>query len=421
MTQRDRALEAKYIAPSGVEIPFLFEELSTGKPLRGKVHQFPSLDGQYVQRTGVGGRSFPLRMIFGGEDCDIAADAMWEALSEEGVGTLQHPTEGLVDVAPLGDLKRTDNLTREGEIGIDVTLYETLREIYPSVLSVDSSKALAAYAAFLGLSATSLERGMLIPSRGALRQAVGLTRGVLGSIQDGLMSAQRAVGSASRSMQSLNDAMSSTLDTLVGQPLRLADSMQRLMALPASELANREILLSGYMNQLRGLLASYDSMARHAAAHDPFAGRTPSRADKANLAAVQGALLQAIGSASLIAVASAKYATRADALDALNRTLATHAIVAPSAAGNGEYVSHDAAQAFDELRIATTQQVIAQTYALPRTRSYVLSQPTTILQVAAFAYGEVTAARLEELIALNRLPAHEILIMPTGKQVSYYV
>ena len=127
MAWNEEIKEAAYTSPSGKRQVFIFETVSRETDLKTAAYTFPEMDGQEIQSLGVGGRRFPFTCIFSGENCLREADAFEELLKERGVGILEHPTYGQVNVVPTGTIKRSDDLiSKLNESTIEITFAETI-------------------------------------------------------------------------------------------------------------------------------------------------------------------------------------------------------------------------------------------------------------------------------------------------------
>src|SRR5690606_7543295 len=123
---RDRVKEGAYKSPSGTRIRFDFEDVSRSFEARGTVFEFPGIDNASVQRTGISSRRYPLTCYFTGATCDLEAASFEAALSEPGIGTLQHPLYGEIPVTPFGEIERRDDLVRAANQSIvTVTFWTT--------------------------------------------------------------------------------------------------------------------------------------------------------------------------------------------------------------------------------------------------------------------------------------------------------
>ena len=127
MAWSDEIQEAAYNSPSGKRQTFLYENVSRETDLKTASFVFPELDGALIQSLGLGGRTFPLKCIFSGANCNKEADSFEKLLEERGHGILEHPVYGKINVVPTGKIKRTDNLVNgANESSVEVTFSETL-------------------------------------------------------------------------------------------------------------------------------------------------------------------------------------------------------------------------------------------------------------------------------------------------------
>lgn len=131
MTWFQRTRRASYRAPSGRNIYFIYEDMTSTVDLKTHQFVFPEADGSLIQQTATAGDEFPIRAIFNGQNYDLAIRTFMEMLKEPGIGTLNHPIHGQQKVIPTGKVKRKDNRTsasNEGEVL--VTFKKTNEALY---------------------------------------------------------------------------------------------------------------------------------------------------------------------------------------------------------------------------------------------------------------------------------------------------
>ena len=134
MSWQNRILAAAYNAPSGDRFEYEYEDLSKSFRKKGTAFEFTGTDGTYVQSLGKTSRRIPLRIYLSGENHDLQADAFDSALGQDGIGVLEHPVYGTINVVPLGDITRNNALKRSAnESVIEVTFFETIDSIYPFI------------------------------------------------------------------------------------------------------------------------------------------------------------------------------------------------------------------------------------------------------------------------------------------------
>lgn len=135
--------QAAYNSPSGKRQTFLCENVSRETDLKTATFTFPEMDGALVQSLGLGGRTFPLKCIFSGAKCQKEADSFEKLLEERGHGILEHPVYGRINVVPTGKIKRSDNLIDGiNEATVETTFSETIVDDNDSVSEVVTADAL---------------------------------------------------------------------------------------------------------------------------------------------------------------------------------------------------------------------------------------------------------------------------------------
>ena len=145
MAWNDRIREAAYTSPSGARTAFNYEDVSRSVDKKTTGYEFPDADGTYVQDLGRSGRKYPIRAFFWGNDYDQEADGFEAGLLERGVGKLDHPIYGSIDVVPFGSIKRRDDLkTAANQAVVEVTFWETVGIIYPTSQQDPASAVLSA-------------------------------------------------------------------------------------------------------------------------------------------------------------------------------------------------------------------------------------------------------------------------------------
>ncbi|MCK5344977.1 MAG: DNA circularization N-terminal domain-containing protein, partial [Candidatus Heimdallarchaeota archaeon] len=145
MPWQDRITEAAYTSPSGTRLVFDYEDVSKSVEKKTSSFDFPDADGTYIQDLGRKGRKYPLKIIFWGDDYDLEADEFEKLLIEKGMGKLEHPKYGAIDVVPFGAITREDRLkTQANQAVITVTFWETIGIAYPAAQDDPGSEVITA-------------------------------------------------------------------------------------------------------------------------------------------------------------------------------------------------------------------------------------------------------------------------------------
>jgi hypothetical protein len=228
-------------------ITFQFEDVSRETELRTSVFSFAGVNNDYVQQNGFGSRRYPLRCYFTGPQCDRLATVFEQALCQPGIGKLEHPMYGTIDVVPVGTITRNDALkTAANQSVVDVTFWTTTGSAYPSSASDAQNEILAAIADFDVATAQQFASSVAI-SR-AVHKA-SLTSGIrkmLSGISDTLSGVSSAVSSVNKQFRELQSTVNYGMDVLIGQPLLLAQQVSNLIKAPARAWGGIESRMAAY-------------------------------------------------------------------------------------------------------------------------------------------------------------------------------
>jgi prophage DNA circulation protein len=400
MAWTDRLKEAAYISPSGERYTFEFENVSNSRAKKTTNFEFPDVDGTYVQESGSAGRSFPLRCIFWGADYDLDADAFDAALFETGTGKLEHPIYGTVDVVPTGTVTRRDDLKTAGNQAIiEVTFMTTIGLIYPSAQTDPASEVLAAIAAYNEVVAGEFEDNIDLDTEVKKTSFKNQYKAFLNSLSDG-------VAAVTAEFNAINDSINEGLDLLVGQPLTLAFQTMQLVQAPGRALASVTDKLAAYENLANSLLKNMDELL------------------SVNNFILKDLFASGYVTGSLISVLNSQFETRIAAIEAAASILAQFDEVNTWKDENlTELDMIDTGAAYQQLQASVALvagYLVEISFTLKQERRIVLDRARTIVDLTAELYGEIDES-IDFLIESNNFSGSEIIELPKGKEVVYYV
>jgi hypothetical protein len=411
--------EGAYTPPSGVRMTFLYEDVSRETDKRTAAFAFPGVDGSYVQDNGYSARRYPLRCYFAGPSHDLQATAFELALLERGRGRLEHPFYGAFDVVPFGTITRRDDLkTAANQSVVEVTFWASLDALYPSTATSPRNELLAALDAFDFAQAqefaalTSLDKAT---ARAATKAA---TRGLLRMASDALSAIADAVTAVNHSFRDAQSAVNYGIDVLVGQPLQLAQQVANLVRAPALARVGIQLRLEGYRDLADRIFGTTSLGTVGSPALAGMQLRIVSSFHTADLFASQAL------AGSLRSVVEHTYGSKAEALAAADAVLAQlDALVDWRDGAFGALGLSDPGATHQALRHAAARaagQLVESSFDLAAERRLVIDRPRTIIDIAAELYGSVDD-RLDYLIETNGFTGAEILELPTGTSVAYYL
>ena len=347
---------------------------------------------------------------------ELARDLPDAALLEPGVGKLEHPVYGLVNVVPFGEIVRRDNLkTEANQTIIEVTFWETTGLVYPTAGTDPASEVLVAVAEYNEVQAVEFVE--FIELEDASEQAVFKSRydRLLQTVKGGYDSEGRATGGLAKiaettaaveaQFNTIFNSIELGIDILIADPLTLAFQTAILIQAPARALAAIEDRLAAYG-------ALFDQIFGEGTSSDEQEFRTTDLFASAYM------------TGPIVSVVNNTFDTKTDALEAAEVILDQMAVLTAWRDDNiGDHDIIDPGGAYQQLQEAVaiaTGYLVEISFTLKQERRIVLDRSRTIIDLAAEVYGEVDDV-LDFFISSNSLTGSEILEVPRGREIVYYV
>lgn len=401
----DRLKPASYTPPGGQALSFEYATVSVDAELRGSRYDFPDREGTYVQPTGSSGRSFPLRIFISGPDYDIDAEQFLDALRVPGIGVLDHPVYGSVNVVPMGRVSRRDDLVRAAAQAVfDVTFWETIGTLYPSGQTDPASAVAQSIAQYNEAAAQDFADGLDITTEANRVAVVEQVRALTDGVQELLGPVANATESVRTQFDDIYTSINSGINSVVGQPLDLAFQIGLLIQAP------------GRAAELWGdKLAAYGDLATQIFGTTPEDGNELRTSDLYASGAVTGLVVSA---------ANTQFTTQPEALTAAQNILAFADELTAWRDSNydalGQEDAGNAYQAWQQAAAVCAGFLVEISFTLAQERTITLMRDRTIIDVCAQLYGEIDE-KLDFFINTNSLSGSEIFELPAGRVIKYYV
>lgn len=414
MAWNDRLKEAAYNSPSGTRQRFDYEDVRRTVEKKTTAFDFPDANGTYVQDLGHTGRQYPLRVFFWGDDCDLEADAFEGLLLESGVGKLEHPLYGTVDVVPFGSITRRDDLkTAANQAIIEVTFWETIGIIYPTAQDDPGSAVLAAVASFNDTAAAQLDESLNITKAVERTGFKSTYQNLVDNAKAGLQVVADTQDNVRQTFDSIYTSINESIDTFIAAPLDLAFQTTLLVQAPARALTSVKARLSAYRSLASSIISGEGAVV------EPGYDNRPSNAYH-----TQDLYASAYVTGSVLSVVNNQFETKTDALDAAAEVLNQFDQVAAWRDANYESLAEiDTGSAYQQLQEAvalTAGFLVFISFSLKQERRLVLDRSRTVIDLVAELYGTIDD-QLDFFITSNSLSGSEILEIPAGREVVYYV
>lgn len=393
MSWIDNLREAAYTSPDGQRVTFAYEDVSFSIDKKTSAYNFPDADGTLVQDLGHTGRQYPLRVILWGADYDAQAEDFEQALLARGIGKLEHPMYGTVDVVPYGSITRRDDLKTAGNQAIiEVTFWETINLVYPSAQidpAAEVAKTIDDFNNTVQLS--GLDSAVSIATfeatfTGLLDKSVAMLSGIA-----------NATDKVGRQFKQIVDSVRNNFLN----PAILAVQTLKMLQSPARSSA------AGRQGTYSDLMISIIDSAPVGTVVEEFPPR-----ELYAMGAVTG---------TIVTLINTQYSTKTDALRAADALLNQFDRLVTWRDNN--YVGVDTGESYQKLQRAvalTAGYLVEISFTLKQERRLVLDRDRTIIDLAAELYGSVDD-QLDFLINSNNLSGDEILELPRGREIVYYI
>jgi len=420
MSWEQRVKEAAYTSPSGNRLTFDFEDVSVQHTKRTTAFDFAGVDGTYIQTRGRSGRRFPMLCYFHGDDHDIEAAGFVTLLNENGFGRLEHPFYEPADVVPFGEITRRDDLkTAANQTVLEVEFWETLGVIYPSPDADLSGSVAAAVDAFNAASAAQFEEQIDLDTEAETITFKDRVESFLGEVSQATSRIAATTEKVNDKFNQVNDSINRGIDVLIRDPLTLAFQVKIATQAPARA-----------QTAIRDRLEAYGNLAA-----DIFS-RPDATSSDANKFLTRDLYASAYVSGSVVSCINHQFDTRSEALEAAITLLEQWAAYLAWVEANWEYLAAVDTTAIPQVNLvdpggqyqALLEAVglaagflVQISFTLKQERALILTRPRNIMELGYELYGEGFEDQLDFFIQSNAFTGTEILEVPKGRKVKYYV
>jgi prophage DNA circulation protein len=397
MSWEDRLREAAYTSPSGERVVFTYEDVGREVDKKTTGHDFPDVDGTFVQDLGHTGRKYPLTIYFWGENYDEQAEAFESMLLERGLGKLEHPIYGVIDVVPFGTISRSDGLkSAAGQCKIEVVFWETTGIVYPNAQNDLAADAVMAIQEFNDASAEEFAEATDTTTSSKLASFKASVLAAVANIKKSMGKITATVEEVQAQFDAIESSIQNGISLLVGQPLALAHQISIMVQAPSRAASLISDRLAAYKNLATSIMGKdIDARTR----------------DLVAMGTVTGAVLTSL---------DAEYKTRSEAIQAAEELLVQ--LDAVTAWRDGA-IDGDIGFAYASLQRAVSLAsgyLVWLSFGLKQERRITTDRAHSIIDLCYDLYRNVDDS-LDFFIASNGFSGAEILEIPIGREVVYYV
>ena len=414
MSWQDRLREAAYTSPSGIRFLFLYEDIRFSVDKKTTAFDFPDAEGTYIQDFGNTGRRYPFRVIFAGPDYDLKATAFSAALAEPGIGKLETPLYGTIDVVPFGTITRRDALKSAGNQAIfEITFWETIGLIYPSAQVDPSSSVQTSVAEYT--TAVSEEFDSALVLEGAVdetREKVMFQR-LLDRAREVLQPIADVQQTTRDQFNGIVDSINEGIDVLISEPLILAFQTAIGLQAPARASAAIGARLDAYRDLAQSIFRGDAGVVDFTAPQGSNDFHTNDLFSSGYVAS------------SCLSVINNQFDTKTDALEAADRILDLFREAVEWRDANFQSLGQiDSGQMYQQLHGAVAIAagfLVEISFDLRQEHLVTLDRPRSMIDLVSELYFGSPDEHLDFFISSNDLTGDEILEIPKGKEIVFYI
>ena len=405
MSWIDRLQEAAFTSFSGIRIPFIYEDVSFELDKKGTAFEFVDANGTFIQQNGNTSRRYPLLCIFSGADYDIESNNFLKILEEDGIGKLEHPIYGTINAVPFGRIRRRDDLkTASNQTIFEVTFWNTIDIIYPSSQNDAGNLVITSIEEYNIITADNFPNVLDLTTETKKANFKGGFQRVLDATRSGLDSVAKTSKEVDIQFNSIYDSINSSLDTLVDDPITLANQTMQLIQSPSRASVSLTSKLDSYKNLINQTISGISPNKNDYETRNIYASTY-----------ITGSINSAVNN---------EFVTKNNALETADLILSQMDEVTNWSDGERETLNIiDTGESYQQLQEAvalTAGFLVEISFSLKQERSIILDKDRTIIDLVGELYGKVDE-ELDFFINSNNLSGSEILELPKGKEVLYYV
>ena len=439
MAWKDSIKDATYTSPSGKEFTFHYSSGVTSElDLKTATFTFPEKDGALVVPLGYGGKRFPMTIQFYGENCIDDADSFEAGLKERGYGELQHPVYGIHKVVPTGTIKRSDDVVQQLNVSsVEVTFSETLiGQTFPDSKTLTQDEINSAMDSFTDAAAAEFANNMNPENVSQSISVQSTLKKIVSSIIDGIEDLCKQSNSVYASFQEIQSGLDNAISSVASEPIKLAQQLLYLSKAPSRLCITVTSKIEGYSTVINDLISNFkkDKYGINAAKNDFICARLAVQSLMASLssgialAMVSDGEIDSPAGESSAAVSDVesnpgRFKSREDAVDAVDSLLELYDDVIDFLdLKTDEDFIVETGEGFDYMRnvvSSSVQMILDQSFNLDTRKIIKLGQDRQIIELMYELYGNLD--RMDEFIVDNQITYNELIVLPMGKEVAYYV
>jgi prophage DNA circulation protein len=396
------------------------------------IFSYPKINGSITQDLGSSGITYPLTIFFDGPDNDVEADKFFRASIETGLWRITHPVRGVLN---LQLLTITESISPIASGGVTQFITEWIEPISDSVI-VTAPEIQAKIANLIDVvndvSATQFIDNIIQTSAAATEAVQNAVEAVVRVAETNLSPLYESVSEINARVTSVISGIRDNISQPVIDIIALAGQVQNLIELPSLVVTDVEARLDAYSNFIDNVFddSGEPTVVNKNAVLVQEISATSALVSSAQIASTI-VILSKDQSSELTAIA---VRTRANAIEIAGTVSDLFTTVTDTLDDiQTEYAAEDIdiqyfsqSSSFNDTATIIAQAIsyiLIAAFDLAIEKRFTLKNPRTPIDLAITEYDGLGEddSNFNLFIESNGLKANDILLLPAGREVLFYV
>lgn len=417
MSWFDRLKTAAFTSESGVRTVFEYQDVEKNFEKNSSIYRYPGVDGAFIVSKSSSEKRYPLRCFISGTNYDIIANTFENSLYEKGNGLLEHPVYGFKTVQAL-TINRLDELvSAANQATFIIEFAETLDQNFPNNSADLLSVINDSIDAYNIISSEFYAESINYDSTSNRLNSLNRWQNNLNLINNVLLPVAQTNQKVYEEYAVVYNSLNANLDNLIFDPDALANQFNILIEIP-TEVSNSDLKLQAYIDLITAIEATtrvnYINLnSRNEVIESSLLLQTLiiSMA-KSSLYSEYKTKSQAIGVTEVISNANDFVTETIELRERLFQIDDLEILL---------YGDGDVCKSVNNTVTSVYENLTQLSFSLAQERVFIPDQDRSLFDLVYELYGSADNEILDLFISSNALQDEEIIQIPRGREVIYFV
>jgi hypothetical protein len=417
MSWLNRLKTAAFTSPSGVRTVFDYEDVELGFEKNASTYRFPGVDGAFIVSKSSSEKRYPLRCFISGTNYDLISSTFENSLYEKGSGLLEHPVYGYKTVQALVVRRLDELVSAANQATFIVDFSETVDQRFPNSSADLLSIINNSINVYNIVSSEFYSESINYDTTSNRLNSLNRWQNNLNVINEILNPVAQTNQKVFEEYSIVYNSLNANLDNLIFDPDSLARQFNILIEIPA-EVESSDLKLQAYVD----LIAIIESSTRV----------NYINLNSRNIVIESSLLLQTLIISMAKSSLYSEYKTKSEAIGVTDVIRDSNAFVTEVIELRERlfqiddldlllYGDSDACKSVNNTVTSVYENLTQLSFSLSQERNFIPDQDRSLFDLCYELYGSADNETLDLFITSNNLQDEEIIQIPRGREVVYFV